>query len=263
MNEQHNDSSKQDGIRLAMPGDLEALDQLMRSAFPTQMLEYTIFRSPKSISFLQKLLTTDQVINQVYVATAQGSIAGYYHARGTGGCFMLNYIAVDKRFRNQGLGRLLLDHFEREARLSGYSMVGLDVYVNNERAYDWYLNRSYRPTHHTRQIVVEVQRIAYGKPVLHWDNVELSDAIREESLQGFSKVKAQSTDAKLVVGIIGGDVCKLLEYEGLSLDEALSEICSQFSGARTELVVGGLDQIPRNLQIKQSSEIVRLAKDIQ
>lgn len=262
MNGRHDNSSDLSGIRLAEPGDLVALDRLMRAAFPTQMLEYTIFRSPKSISFLQKLLTTDLVSNRIVIATIQGRIAGYYYARGIGNCFILNYIAVDKRFRDRGFGQLLLEHFESEAKRSGYSVVALDVYSQNTRAYAWYLNCSYRPIQNTKQIVIEIARIACAPSFLHWSNKELADAVHEEAQQGFSKVAAYATDVKLIVGIIGGDICKLLEYDGLSLNAALSEIRMQFFGTRTELVVGGLDEVPGNLPIKHVSEIVRLIKDI-
>lgn len=57
------------------------------------------------------------------------------------GDFYLQAIAVDKKSRGAGLGTILMDHFEGQARASGSTRLALDVSAKNEGARRFYERR--------------------------------------------------------------------------------------------------------------------------
>ena len=57
------------------------------------------------------------------------------------GTFYLQAIAVDKELRGQGVGSVLMDAFEQQARASGSTRLALDVSAKNEGARKFYERR--------------------------------------------------------------------------------------------------------------------------
>ena len=57
------------------------------------------------------------------------------------GDFYLQFIAVDKELRGEGVGSVLMDCFEERARASGSTRLSLDVSGNNEGARRFYERR--------------------------------------------------------------------------------------------------------------------------
>ncbi len=57
------------------------------------------------------------------------------------GDFYLQTIAVDKEFRGDGVGAVLMDSYEERARASGSTRLSLDVSAKNERARRFYERR--------------------------------------------------------------------------------------------------------------------------
>jgi len=53
-----------------------------------------------------------------------------------GGDFYLQFIAVDKTVRGDGVGSVLMDAFEERARASGSTRISLDVSARNKRLFD-------------------------------------------------------------------------------------------------------------------------------
>ncbi len=59
------------------------------------------------------------------------------------GDYYLHFIAVDQAKRVGGIGTVLLEEFERQARASGSSRLSLDVSTKNEVAQRFYKNRGW------------------------------------------------------------------------------------------------------------------------
>ncbi len=57
------------------------------------------------------------------------------------GDFYLQFIAVDKELRGDGVGSVLMDSFEERARASGSTRISLDVSAKNEGARRFYERR--------------------------------------------------------------------------------------------------------------------------
>lgn len=57
----------------------------------------------------------------------------------------VNYLAVDPGRRNQGYGRLLMDHVERTFRQLGCPKVNLQVRISNQAAAAFYRRLGYAP----------------------------------------------------------------------------------------------------------------------
>ena len=57
------------------------------------------------------------------------------------GDFYLQAIAVDKKFQGDGVGSVLMDSLEDQARASGSTRISLDVSAKNERARRFYERR--------------------------------------------------------------------------------------------------------------------------
>ncbi len=59
------------------------------------------------------------------------------------GDFYLQFIAVDKALRGDGVGSVLMDSFEERARASGSTRLSLDVSAKNEEAHRFYERRGW------------------------------------------------------------------------------------------------------------------------
>ncbi len=57
------------------------------------------------------------------------------------GDFYLQFIAVDKALRGDGVGSVLMDSFEEQARASGSTRLSLDVSAKNKGACRFYQRR--------------------------------------------------------------------------------------------------------------------------
>ena len=57
------------------------------------------------------------------------------------GDFYLQFIAVDKALRGDGVGSILMDSFEERAHASGSTRISLDVSATNEKVHRFYERR--------------------------------------------------------------------------------------------------------------------------
>ncbi len=57
--------------------------------------------------------------------------------------YYLQFIAVDQNTRVGGVGSVLLDEFERQARAAGSRRLSLDVSIGNDTAIEFYKNRGW------------------------------------------------------------------------------------------------------------------------
>jgi len=73
-----------------------------------------------------------------------GKIVGFVGGSVRSGHGHISGIAVDKEFRNKGVGGRLLAAAEDEFRRAGFDRVTLEVRVSNENAIRFYENRGYR-----------------------------------------------------------------------------------------------------------------------
>ncbi|MDF2954923.1 GNAT family N-acetyltransferase [Candidatus Alkanophaga liquidiphilum] len=81
-----------------------------------------------------------------FVAEAgeDGRIVGFVGGSVRSGHGHISGIAVDREFRNRGVGSLLIGAAEQEFRREGFDRVTLEVRVSNENAIRFYEKRGYR-----------------------------------------------------------------------------------------------------------------------
>lgn len=75
-------------------------------------------------------------------------LAKYFPTKKGVKMFYLDAIAVDKEYRGQGVGKLLLDELEKLAKEQGLDYLALDVIEENERAKKLYEIEGYKEDHY-------------------------------------------------------------------------------------------------------------------
>ena len=133
------------GIRVARVQDAHQIYDFLIEAFGGRYLPYTIFQSPQSITYLQRLIKQgiDQSGHIFHVLERSSVVKGFYNAVVRQRDFFLNYIAVGKSERSVGVGQALLNHFEAQGAFFGCRQYVLDVFESNQTAYRWYLKHGY------------------------------------------------------------------------------------------------------------------------
>lgn len=250
-------------IRRAQKEDTADIFALKRRAFGDAFLRYTIYQAPASVKHLEKIITIPTPNRyHVYVLVDGKTLAGYYQAVSIGETFFLSYIAVDSVYRGQCYGQCLLDHYEQLALDNRYEQLALDVFASNVYACEWYYANDYQPK--TDRYLVLLPMTRKGAKNYHLISVveDLERALVAESVDGFSKVEFRAEDTIVVVGLINGNTCKLLSYDGISLEDSVIFICEQFGMDRELLVVSDLSSIPSEWTPMHSDKVLRLVKPI-
>lgn len=99
-------------------------------------LEQQCFANPWSMKLLADGLNC--VYDRFFVAEADGRICGYANLRLIAGEGEIERIAVDSRFRRQGIGRKLMEEMEESARREGAGALTLEVRESNRAARNLY-----------------------------------------------------------------------------------------------------------------------------
>jgi ribosomal protein S18 acetylase RimI-like enzyme len=252
-------------IRVAKPEDVIAIYELMCEAFDETYLSYTIYQSPKVVKYLFSLAsdTAQDRKHHLVVLLEAGMIRGYYHAIADGEQFFLNYIAVADRAFGKGYGRILLSHYEDTGVKLGCKRLKLDVFQRNELARDWYIRHGYQ-----HELTSFLSHIALGK-LQQVDNCfvcnqsEWNRAYQEESDNGFSKIALKYGRGSIALGLINGTRFKLLEYEGVTFDEAIAAVSNHFSGkGRDTLIVSSSTPALDSWPVLKQERVLRLAKNV-
>ena len=116
-------------MRDVRPVDLDAIAELERVSFPV----------PWKREFFASEVGAAYRFNRV-VRAADGTLAGYVFCAFAGPEIHVNKIAVDPRFRRQGVARLLMGEvFDLSARISAEEIY-LEVRPSNDPARSFYLS---------------------------------------------------------------------------------------------------------------------------
>jgi [ribosomal protein S18]-alanine N-acetyltransferase len=106
-------------------------------------MEKAIFPDPWSEAVFEEALVQPLGINLVAVDDG-GNPCGYLCAQAVADEIQIHNIAVDSEYRRQGIGRLLLEHAEREGVRRGAVCAILEVRVTNTVALAMYSRMGYR-----------------------------------------------------------------------------------------------------------------------
>ena len=252
-------------LRPASEDDVESIFALKRDAFGDDLLRYSMFQAPQSIHYLRELLAhqSESFLNSFVVVCRADEVLGYYHAVRRNADFFLSYIAVAATAQGQGLGNLLLKHYEDSGRALGFHRLMLDVSDSNQRVRDWYLSHGYGcDTVSFSAIIVPYELASTGAFSLRCDVEAWAHAVEEEQARGFSKVKCLCGSGEITVGLIGGGVCKLLDHEGIGLDDAVLAVAHRFCAERTALIVTSISTVPPDWPLLSVEKRRRLSKFI-
>ena len=107
--------------------------------------EFKYFTPHKFNKEVLSIITGQAKKDVYYVAVYNGEVVGYVMLRGMDEGYSVPRlgIGIDKHFYGTGLGSLLMSFLETTARIHGYTKMGLRVYKDNKRAYQFYLKLGY------------------------------------------------------------------------------------------------------------------------
>lgn len=250
-------------LRAAIPNDAEMIYRLKREAFGA-FLPFTIYRSPKSITYLRRLIAQSagpDASLRVKVLT-DGPAHGYYMAAPVGDSFFLTYIAVEASARNAGMGGALLDDFESEARRLGFKATALDVFAANRHALEWYRRRGYEQRAHSHSLRIDLGAFETSAEAISWRDADWRAALNDERDQGFAKFEARLGNAKLEVGLIDEQAVKLLTWDEIPLETAVNSVAAGMGEQRSELILTGLATASEVWPCLAHEELLRLERII-
>lgn len=252
-------------IQSACPGDAPDIYALITEAFGDEYLPYTIYQSPKSKSYLKKLITTNYNKNpkNLLVLKIEENIQGYYQSFVSSNTCFLNYIAVRSANSGKGLGGKLLSHFEYSGKNLGCNRFSLDVFEKNKRALNWYKNKGYIQEEESILSLIALGQMSKYGPSLEYQEKEWKAAIAREEECGFSQLECLCGQGSILLGLINGNACKLLNFTGLSFEEAISAINTHFKeGQRDGLIVSSPGLPENHWPLKRQDRVFRLKKDV-
>ena len=127
------------GFRLAMPADLEVALEVYRGVclWLNDVRGITDqWDRDVSQEEIQKLITS----GELYLATLRGEVAGAFklnehdsHWDDDGAALYVHAFAVNRKFKGQGLGQMMLDEAGEKARRRGKRFLRLDCMNENPR----------------------------------------------------------------------------------------------------------------------------------
>jgi ribosomal protein S18 acetylase RimI-like enzyme len=254
-------------IQPAGPQDATAIYEIKKQAFTSTSLRYSIYQSPRSIYYLKYLIaqSPDPNGHNLWIARDSGNSVGYYHAIMAGREFFLNYIAVDLQARGRGIGDALLRHFELTGKKHGARQLALEAFELTPHVLNWYENNGYRRESTSFHVCFSLDSLARqfsGCLVLVGDEEIEQRASYDEQQCGFSKIDYACGSGKVTVGLIADRACKLLGHEQVTLEEALSAICSKYKNTRDALIISSLERLPEYWEVSYADKVFRLTKPI-
>ena len=119
-------------IRIAKEQEIEEIARLEQEIFP----------DPRSLTALRD--TWNQKQAQILGAWLDGQMAGYVIVYFAADESEIARIAVDEKFRRQGVAGALLDEMERVLAGKGIARLMLDVRKSNAAALRFYLSRGFK-----------------------------------------------------------------------------------------------------------------------
>jgi ribosomal protein S18 acetylase RimI-like enzyme len=216
-------------VRRAVVSDVPIVFDLLRAGFGERYLGLTIYRAPQSSQYLRTLVVSEpeSTRHDLFVEESAGTVRGFYDAARADSYLFLNYIAVDPASRSLGLGALLLEHFERTALDQGYTQTALDVFASNDRVLSWYLRAGYTEIGRTHLLFIPTANAEPIEPLTMNESAR-RNALEEESRRGFSRVLCYAGEAELHLGLIAGEVSKILSRTRIDLEKAIRGAAASF-----------------------------------
>ena len=245
-------------IREAAPADAPRVRALLVEAFAHDLLPFTVYRAPQSVSRLAQLAEEGRI-------RIMGDAEGVAISSGD----HLDYLAVAASARGRGLGRLLMDDFHDRAagnlilgrgqgagesrRTLGYHSgtyaTTLDVLADN-LARRLYKRLGYEPQSESLNVRLALKNT--GKPPDHW-----GAALAEEREKGFAAVG----HAGMRLGLLVGTALRLLDAGGRTVEEALAILSTLGFAGRTEIVLLGVESAPKGYAAIQCEKSVRMVRN--
>lgn len=133
-------------IRKADPADFEAVKTLYQALCNQQKYDQYTPKWQYGIYPTEEDLQHWIEIGELYLLEKDGKLAGGMLFRNETDSLSLHLFGVLPEYRHQGLARLVLTHFENEARRRGYLKVTLDIIEGNLAAKKLYESSGFRET---------------------------------------------------------------------------------------------------------------------
>jgi ribosomal protein S18 acetylase RimI-like enzyme len=217
-------NTKEIVLRRASVDDAVQIFAVKRSVFGSTSLPYTIYQAEQSLNYLKDIIPTDRFV----LAVLASEVVGYYHAIRREDALFLNYIATKLKHRGNCIGTRLLRDYQTAAECAGVAALELDVFESNAGAVSWYKNNGFkvvRGTHWYRMSTRHVFPVEVQATVVDF---ELGRAFAEEGQRGFSRIACCWLGRKLLIGLIAGHTCKLLESYDAAPQNVAGMILSLF-----------------------------------
>lgn len=133
-------------LRPAGTGDVAAITELARAAYEPYLARMDRPPAPMTDDYAATVAEAD-----VWVAEADGELAGFVVVRPAGDYLLVENVAVAPAFQGAGLGRRLLEAAEVRARAAGLSELRLYTNVVMTENLAYYPRLGYRETHRANE----------------------------------------------------------------------------------------------------------------
>lgn len=234
------------------PEDTDELFALIRAAFGEGLLQYSIYQAKESIVFLRSQLASETF----RIAECCGSLVGYYHVVRVGDTLFTKYLAaIHKRGCGIVAPALIRDLIEMGVILD-CKAIELDVLAGSASLISLYRRYGARPMSTSYAYKVNLSQVSM-LPGLSISDEEMSAGLEQEKQRGFSMVKAYWGSSQMVIGLLGGNTCKILDDGGLSVMEIASLISSYFP-TRTEFLVTSPKFPDEHIPLARIDEFIRM-----
>lgn len=230
------------------PEHAEALVDLHRASFDASELETTIFAGHGVARYYADVLGAGGEHSAVG-AFERDKLVGYAHIREQPGRSHLNQIAASPHARGRGVGRALLEAWERRARAS---VLSLDVRQGTPAA-RWYSRRGFQSR---RQAVLWRVPRRGSTPATRGTLEVSAEAAKRHERYGFSRAVVRGAQQPLVVGCLGEHDLRIDEVPAPEALEAARDAVPR----RRLLVVGSAEPPVRDAQ--RLHTVLRMEKPV-
>ncbi|MGC2111950.1 MAG: GNAT family N-acetyltransferase [Candidatus Korobacteraceae bacterium] len=250
-------------LRAAARSDATKIFELMTRVFANRALPYTIYQAPESVRHIESLIGADHSDHRFAVLECESKLVAFYEALIKADDCFLSYIATDPSVAGHGFGSRLLRDCERMGRTFGCQRLGLDVFLSNVRAVDWYQRVGFQTQLITNLSRVLLQTVLISQAFdLKVASEDLERAVTEEIQWGFSKVSGKCGMGQISVGLIDRHCCKILAFDGLTLTQAAASVAALFSGRRDVLIIPSTQPLGAGWDIVSSEAVLRMVKPL-
>jgi ribosomal protein S18 acetylase RimI-like enzyme len=245
-------------LRAGRPDDAPALHALYVQAFRGSTLPFTVHADPRSVSWLAEVL--ERQPPAAGVLDGDGDLLGAFEGALFERDWHLNHVAVRAEARGRGLGRRLLQGFERWGCERGAATFSLHVVEAKADVAAWYARHGYRVEERRVHLVLDVPVRPGRDPSFELPQAGLAEALISVTARGFGRLTASCGARRLEVGLLGDDSCRLLDPGELSVEEAVAEVRALFAGRRSRLVLIGQPREPRVDGVLEAWPALRMVK---